>query len=152
METLLTTNEWDRLVTYRRQWSLRYSVRSQLCNWAIFNLAQSFEKQCSWSAASCAIPTLTTKFEKIWSDFLGRWLTLKELQTGMGQCAYDEMAAAAGVRALDLSNLCMSDARFLVGNSMHVVVVGTVASCALACSRPRTVLAQSSGVKRKRME
>jgi hypothetical protein len=137
LEQLLTRDEHRRLQEYRQSWFGRFGFPSKACTWAIFNLSQNPTGNMSWSAYSFSAPCLTTKKERLWADYLGRWLTIRELQTAMGQFAYADTAEAAHVPVFSLSRMPESDARFVLGNSIHVGVIGVITASALASVVPR---------------
>ena len=132
-------------------WLEKVGIPSCDCGWAVFNLSQNPSGNLSWSATSYAVPCVTTKPEKMWVDSISRWLTLKELQTAMGQCAYDSYARQARVVTMDLSHMPYGHGRFVLGNSIHVGVAGVVLASALASARPRNAAASSSSSKRRRL-
>jgi hypothetical protein len=133
---LLTVDEKRRLNDYRHLWLQRHNQDSRHSRDAAFNLNQNICRA-SWSGASSSVPCISTKSEKLWIDFLGRWLTVREILLGMTYPSYEAHANASGVAVFDLGDYCQSQARHLVGNAMTVGVVGSVAACAMASVVPK---------------
>jgi hypothetical protein len=134
MRCLLSPGELARLTAYIQAWLCRYGQHPSQCMWAIFNLRDNPEAGwLTWSATSGRIPGLRTGQQKLWSPYLNRWLTNKELLAAMGVPVYRQLAAAAGVALVEVSP--GPDAWHMLGNTMHVASVGMAMFVALASAR-----------------
>lgn len=135
MTKLLTPGEVSRLQAYTESWVQRFGHHPCHCPWAIFNLRDNPEAGwLTWSAAGGRIPGLRTGTQKLWSPFLRRWLTNKELLAAMGVPVYPQLANAAGVALVAVAP--GPDAWHMLGNMMHIASVGTAIFVAMASACP----------------
>ena len=135
MSRLLSVGELARLHAYVVAWIARFQQNPCFCPWAIFNLRDNPQAGwCTWSAVGGRIPCLRTGSQKLWSPYLNRWLTNKELLAAMGVPVYAQLANAAGVPLVEVSP--GPDAWHMLGNMMHIASVGTAMFVALAAASP----------------
>jgi hypothetical protein len=72
--------------------------------------------------------------QKLWSPYLHRWLTNKELLAAMGVPVYEHLARSAGVALVEVAP--GPDAWHMLGNMMHIASVGSAMLVALAAACP----------------
>jgi C-5 cytosine-specific DNA methylase len=131
LSCLLTPGELARLSAYITAWIQRFGHHPSSCPWAIFNLRDNPEAGwLTWSACSRRIPGLRTGQQRLWSPFLHRWLTCKELLAAMGVPVYPQLAMQAGMAMIHVAP--GPDAWHMLGNMMHIASVGTAMFVALA--------------------
>ena len=95
---------------------------------------------CTWSAVSCALPTIRRCGSLYFSPFYGRQVLLREMFCAMGYPTFgichllSNLPQSQAYRVF-VPKLSWFDMRRGLGNAMHVAQIGTFAGAMLLCTR-----------------